>query len=93
MRARIRGWTPLHYAAMYDSLHTIVALLDHGADPMYKTLEGKTAMDIAQRPKTKLALRGGMKQQLEKEALEKEMRTVRVRGLCLYVRVRCFMLE
>ena len=43
---RRAGWTPLHYAAAYDSLDVIVCLLDAGADGEIRNRQGLTPMQV-----------------------------------------------
>ena len=42
------GRTPLHIAAQRNMAHTLIALLDCGADPTIKSNSGKTALNDAQ---------------------------------------------
>ncbi|VEL13108.1 unnamed protein product, partial [Protopolystoma xenopodis] len=47
----LHHWTPLHYASSEQAINDysccIGLLLNHGADPMMRTLNGKTALDLA----------------------------------------------
>lgn len=40
------GWTPLHTAARSGKIYFVKVLLNHGADPLATTAEGKTALDL-----------------------------------------------
>jgi len=71
------GWSPLHYAAAYDALNMIVLLLDKGADPNLANLAGQTPLQLATRSRTKKAVMGLLKAELEREAADKALRLVR----------------
>ncbi|KAA3680707.1 Cu+-exporting ATPase [Paragonimus westermani] len=47
----VHQWTPLHHASCEEAINCyqdcMKLLLDHGADPMLPTLQGKTALDLA----------------------------------------------
>ncbi len=42
------GWTALHFAAAYDRADLVQVLLESGASPWVQTLDGKTALDLAE---------------------------------------------
>jgi len=42
------GWTALHFAAAYDRADLVELLLAAGASPWVQTLDGKTALDLAE---------------------------------------------
>lgn len=42
------GWTPLHAVAMHGDMELTQYFLDHGADPLGKSDDGKTARDLAE---------------------------------------------
>ncbi|GBP07523.1 Caseinolytic peptidase B protein homolog [Eumeta japonica] len=46
-RASFLGWTPLHYAALADSVESARALLAAGADPTIRDHAGRTPMNYA----------------------------------------------
>jgi hypothetical protein len=41
------GWTPLHFACKFRNLKHAALLLEYGADPLAKTADGKTVLDVA----------------------------------------------
>ena len=43
----LRGWSPLHYAAHKKHLDAVRVLLQYLADPLLKTTDGRSALDIA----------------------------------------------
>ncbi|KAK4530057.1 hypothetical protein CCYA_CCYA03G0914 [Cyanidiococcus yangmingshanensis] len=45
---RRAGWTALHFAAAYDRADLVELLLESGASPWVQTLDGKTALDLAE---------------------------------------------
>lgn len=65
------GWSPLHFATAYDSLHMIVLLLDQGADANLMNLDGQTPLMLATRSRTRRAVQGLLKKELEREAADK----------------------
>ena len=48
-RGNGRGYTPLHYAAMYGQVNAVKVLLAAGADPSIKNHEGRDAKAEAER--------------------------------------------
>lgn len=51
-----QGFTALHYAAKDDNVKGVTALLDNGADPRIKALNGKTPFDLATDEEVQAAL-------------------------------------
>ena len=47
------GWSPLMYAVYYSGIDTVKALLDSGVDVNLKTVNGNTALKLAQKIRNK----------------------------------------
>ena len=50
------GFTPLHYAILYDDAELVKYLLDHGADPTLENNRGYTPSDYCTNEDIKLLL-------------------------------------
>jgi ankyrin repeat protein len=56
-----RGMTPLMWASSLDESQAVKALLDAGADPEIRDLQGQTALDQAVSPEVRGLLKGADK--------------------------------